>query len=94
MDDAELVQAKQERNSASKRAADWEAACYRIDSDNARLRAELETVREAARACADSVVTTMGVFDDGEEEEMLIVPPNTLEALRLALSNKGGGDDG
>jgi len=36
----------------------------------------------------------MGVFDDGEEEEMLIVPPNTLEALRLALSNKGGGDDG
>jgi len=59
-----------------------------------RLRAELETVREAARACADSDVTTMGVFDDGEEEEMLIVPPNTLEALRLALSNKGGGDDG
>jgi hypothetical protein len=58
-----------------------------------RLHAQLEAVRGAAQVCADSVVTTMGVFDDGEEEEMLIVPPNTLEALRLALSNEGG-DDG
>ena len=80
MGDAELVQAKQERNSASKRAADWEAACYRINSDNARLRAQLEAVekelaiaRRVVFRCAPDIV-------------------DSLKADLAAFSNEGGED--
>jgi hypothetical protein len=49
------------------------------EAENARLRGALEQL-------VGSVVTTMAVFDDGEEEEMLVVPPGPVDAARAAIA--------
>ena len=74
----ELVRTKRDRNSASKRAT------LLADKKDA-AEAEVAELRAALGRLVKSVVTTMAVFDDGEEEEMLIVPPHALEWATTTL---------
>ena len=71
----------------------------RLEAENARLRAQVEAawgVVGAAQNLASVVVTALAVFDDGEEEEMLVVAPDSLELLVeaiAALSDEGKPDE-
>jgi hypothetical protein len=77
-----------ERNSASKRATLLRDERDILKAENARLRARLDAVREAAQRVLDTA------NDDGVPISRLakFVPLQTLDLLAAALSNEGGGD--
>ena len=87
MGDAELVQAKQERNSASKRATLLADERDILKAENARLRARLEAVINLHLGYVAETGT--GIYVTKCRLCQTLYPCRTL----TALSNEGG-DDG